>query len=70
MLNQEHIDYISSENTLRAWAHLSVDQRARMFNRTYPEINISATLLARTYKQLGIKFKFIKRGKKIIDYSN
>ena len=41
-----------------------------MFHRTFPEIKISATLLAKTYKTLGIKFKFIKRGKKIIDYSN
>ena len=41
-----------------------------MFHRTFPEILISATLLHRTYKELGIKYKFIKRGKKIIDYSN
>ena len=41
-----------------------------MFHRIFPEIMISPTLLARTYKSLGIKYKFIKRGKKIIDYSN
>ena len=55
---------------MREWAHLSLVQRARMFHRTFPEIKISATLLAKTYKRLGIKFKFIERGKKIIDYSN
>ena len=69
-MNDEHIEYIKNENTLREWAHLSLDQRARMFHRTFPEIKISSTLLAKTYKTLGIKFKFIKRGKKIIDYSN
>ena len=41
-----------------------------MFHRTFPEIKISASLLHRTYKELGIKYKFIKRGKNIIDYSN
>ena len=41
-----------------------------MFHRIFLEIKISQTLLGRTYKSLGIKYKFIKRGKKIIDYSN
>ena len=41
-----------------------------MFHRTFPEIKISATLLWRTYKQCGVKFKFIHRGKKVIDYGN
>ena len=41
-----------------------------MFHRTFPEIKISATLLQRTYKQHGIRFKFIQRGKKVIDYAN
>ena len=41
-----------------------------MFHRTFPEIKISATLLQTTYKRCGIKFKFIHRGKKVIDYTN
>jgi len=41
-----------------------------MFHRAFPELKISASLLQRTYKKHGIKFKFIHRGKKIIDYSN
>lgn len=41
-----------------------------MFHRTFPEIKISATLLQRTYKKYGVRYKFIKRGKKIVDYSN
>ena len=41
-----------------------------MFHRSFPEIKISATLLQRTYKKHGIKYKYIQRGKKIIDYSN
>ena len=41
-----------------------------MFHRTFPEIKISATLLQTTYKMCGIKFKFIHRGNKVIDYTN
>jgi transposase len=41
-----------------------------MFHRTFPELKISASLLQRTYKQCGVKFKFIHRGKKVIDYTN
>jgi len=61
---------LCSEDTLRDWAHLSLKQRAVMFHRTFPEIKISASLLQRTYKKYGIKFKFIHRGKKVIDYTN
>ena len=69
-LEQHHLDYLCSQKTLREWAHLSLKQRAVMFHRTFPEIKISATLLQTTYKQCGIKFKFIHRGKKVIDYTN
>ena len=41
-----------------------------MFHCTFPEIKISATLFQTTYKMCGIKFKFIHRGKKVIDYTN
>jgi transposase len=41
-----------------------------MFHRSFPEIKISATLLQKTYKKDGIKYKYIQRGKNIIDYSN
>ena len=63
-----NLDYIQNENTLKEWANLSLIQRPRMFHRTFPEIKISVTHLHITYKELGIKYKFIKRGKKIIDY--
>ena len=69
-LDQHHVDHLCSPKTLREWAHLSLKQRVVMFHRTFPEIKISATLLQTTYKQCGVKFKFIHRGKKVIDYSN
>lgn len=40
-----------------------------MFHRVYPEIKISPSLLWRTYKKHGVRFKFIHKGKKEIDYT-
>ena len=39
-----------------------------MFHRTFPELKISATLLQCTYREHGIRYKFILRGNKVIDY--
>ena len=69
-LEQNHLNYLCSKRTLREWPHLSLKQRADMFHRTFPEIKISATHLQTLYKMCGIKFKFIHRGKKVIDYTN
>ena len=41
-----------------------------MFHRTFPEVKISASQLRRIYIKHCIKFKYIKRGKKVIDYAN
>ena len=69
-LEHHHLDYLCNQRTLREWAHLSLKQQAVMLHRTFPEIKILATLLQTTYKQCGVKFKFIHRGKKVIDYGN
>ena len=41
-----------------------------MFHRTFPEIKVSASTIRRLYVKHGIRFKFIKRGKKDVDYTN
>lgn len=41
-----------------------------MFHRTFPEIKFSASSLHRLYNKFGVRFKYIKRGKKVIDYNN
>ena len=64
------MDYLISSDTLKDWAHLSLIQRARMFHRTFPEVKVSASQLRRIYMKHCIKYKYIKRGKKVIDYAN
>jgi hypothetical protein len=41
-----------------------------MLHRQFPELKISDTLLRTTYLRHGVKYKQIKKGKKIIDYTN
>ena len=67
-LSEEHIQFLSDDHTLNAWAHLSLAQRAVLFHRQFPELRVSPSLLHRTYQRLGIKFKQIRRGKKVIDF--
>ena len=69
-LSQHHVDYLCSHQTLTAWAHLSLQQRAVLFHRQFPELRVSASLLKRTYRLHGVKFKRIRSGKKIIDYAD
>lgn len=59
-----------SEDTLKAWAHLSLKQRAKFFHRQYPELKVSSSSIQRLYKKHNIRFKLIQRVKKVIDYSN
>jgi hypothetical protein len=70
ILKQYHIDFIINAQTLRYWAHLSLSQRAVMFHRQFPEAKISATTLHRLYKKHGIKYKYIRRIKRVIDFRN
>ena len=69
-LTETHLRFLLESDTLKAWAHLSLKQRVVMFHRQFPELSISSSLLQRTYKKHGIKFKYIKRGKKSLDYAS
>ena len=44
-LKTHHVDYLCNQTTLNHLAHLSLIQRTVMFDRTFPEIKISASLL-------------------------
>jgi hypothetical protein len=55
-------------DTLRAWSHLSLEQRVKYFHRQFPEITISAFTLWSIYRKHGIRYKVIHKVKKVIDY--
>ena len=68
-LRQKHIDYLVNPQTLRYWAHLSLKQRAVLFHRQFPELRISASQIHRIYKDHAIRYKYIQRVKKVIDFN-
>ena len=68
-LQRHHIEYLLDKGTLNEWAHLSLKQRAVMFHRQYPELKISSSLLHRAYKDHGVRYKYIQRIKKVIDFN-
>jgi hypothetical protein len=68
-LSENHIAYLTHPDTLREFAHASLKERVKRFHRNFGEVKISVTTLRRLYKKHKIKFKFIKRVKKEIDFT-
>lgn len=56
----EHYAFLAQEATLDAWAEYSLQQRAVLFHRRFPEVRISKSHLHRIYNKLKIKHKVIK----------
>jgi hypothetical protein len=54
---------------LNDWAHASLKERVKRFHRHFSEVKISVSTLRRLYIRFKIKFKFIKRVKKEIDFN-
>jgi uncharacterized protein YerC len=65
-----HIEYLLKSDTLRFWAHLSLEQRAKMLHRQFPEVRIGKDTLASLYKAHGVKYKAIRKVKRTIDFNN
>ena len=64
----EHVAFLVDKQSLISQAHLSLKQRAKMFHRQFPDLRISANTIRRLYKQHRIKFKFISRAKREVNY--
>ena len=69
-LSAEHITYLTNTNTLNGWAHSSLKERVKRFHRHFGEVKISVSTLRHLYRRHKIKFKFIKRLKKEIDFTD
>lgn len=62
-LKQHHVGFITRDEIMQSWAHLSLEQRCKMFHRAHPELTISPSTLRRLYVSHRIKYKLIKRVK-------
>jgi hypothetical protein len=68
-LSDDHIAFLTDPETLNEWAHASLKERVKRFHRRFGEAKISVSTLRRLYLKNKIKFKFIKRVKKEIDFT-
>lgn len=58
-LEEEHLRFLTSQETLIAWATKSLLERTILFHRSYPDKFIKVWRLREVYKQNGIKNKKI-----------
>ena len=56
-LEQEHVDFITSQDTLVQQAGLSLAQRAKAFHRRFPDRRTYPVAIKRLYKAKGISKK-------------
>ena len=58
-----HIDYLTSESTLKSWVTRSIQERCVLFHRQFPDKFIKPWRLRFVYKQNLIKQKVINIAK-------
>ena len=64
-LSQDHIDYLTSPETLNEWSGKSLAKRCVLFHRHFGTHRINPTLLRKVYRLHKIKRKRIKLTKEI-----
>lgn len=63
LLEDCHIKYLVSENTLELWAGRTLAERSALFTQLFPDKKIAATTLRRLYLKHGIKRKVVRKVK-------
>jgi len=63
LLEERHTEFLTSEETLRKWAGLSLSDRAARFHSKFPSKKITAMGLCRLYKARKIKRMTVRRKK-------
>ena len=63
ILEEQHIAYLTSQDTLQKWTGYTLAFRSILFHRRFPNKVISASALCRLYKKHQIKRKVVARFK-------
>ena len=64
-LEWKHIEFLRSEETLKAWSGYSLKDRCRLFHRKFPEMKLSNYYIRQLYRETSIKKRIISKGKKL-----
>ena len=56
---EHHLTFLLPQPTLDKWAGSSLDERASLFKKQFPDAELSGSKLWRIYHQNGIRYKFV-----------
>ena len=59
-LEQEHVDFLLSEDTLKKWAGFTMKERVILFHRRFMNKKIAITSLRRLYLNNKVKRKKVR----------
>ena len=59
------MEYLKSEEVLKAWQGKSLIKRAALLNAKFAPVKVSVTTLRRAYLKLGIKKKKVRQIKEV-----
>ena len=62
-LDQEHIDFLTSQDTLMRWAGKTLKERSKLVHRIYPDKRIAMSSLRCLYLKHKIKRKKVRQEK-------
>ena len=68
-LSEDHVRFLTSEDTLEKWSGLTVLERTIKFGLKFPNKRIAVTSLRNLYLKNGIKFKSVRKFKAIPEYN-
>jgi hypothetical protein len=68
-LDKVHIDYLTSQDTLTAWAGVPLTGRVKLFHRRFPNRIVSKSGLQRIYSKYSIKRRNVRQEKSMADSS-
>ena len=63
ILDQEHVDFLTGQETLTLWAGYTLKERTILFHRRFPHKVIAATSLRRLYLKHGVRIKKVRQEK-------
>ena len=62
LLNDEHVKYLTSSETLKSWMPHSLRTRCKLFHRQFPDKLISFSRLRSLYREHGISHRVLQSG--------
>ena len=63
ILDQVHIDFLTSQETLKLWAGYTLQERTMLFRERFPGKEIAITSLRKLYNKNRIKRKVVREAK-------